>query len=264
MAIILLYLVFLSTDVSFRIFLFMGALFLFSLGAAFIILETIEQFKISEKISLTIKKRFLINSLLIVLGIFFLEYPIAIKSKSIIDLFFLLSAGLLFFLLATLVFSFTLIKLNIRIKLKPAKSDELLREDEVLMETTAFLQGILFIYLNLIKLPTSFAAYFIFNISIPVSGIVFFILRGFARIWNDNNMRYKSIYFLMAIFFIDYTFFISIFQFPQEISIVWSFLITYSTLLITYGLVSFARSIKIRYKLKTLNSQTNQSKNWFQ
>jgi len=83
----------------------------------------------------------------------------------------------------------------------PASDDELLREDEVLMEATAFLQGIIFIYLNLVPGVTN---YFVTTLkwSVPTFGVLFYICRAYARIKQSGRFRYYSIWiFLYMIFF---------------------------------------------------------------
>ncbi|MFX0209666.1 MAG: hypothetical protein ACFFDT_27040 [Candidatus Hodarchaeota archaeon] len=77
-----------------------------------------------------------------------------------------------------------------RIHIKKADKGELRREDDVLLQATGFSQSVLFIYLNLVP-PNEIVD--VFKFLVPFTAIVFYVLRGYAKIRNSNKYRYYSV-----------------------------------------------------------------------
>lgn len=90
----------------------------------------------------------------------------------------------------SLMISAVLERIARRSHIKKAGKRELNREDDVLLQATGFSQSVLFIYLNLIP-PSEIID--VFKFLIPFTAIIFYALRGYAKIKNSNKYRYYSI-----------------------------------------------------------------------
>jgi len=82
------------------------------------------------------------------------------------------------------------IALKLGAKVTKAESDELLREDDVLLQAVAFSQSILFVFANLtleeVSLKLSASSF------IVVFAVAFYILRAWAKIKDSPKYRYYS------------------------------------------------------------------------
>jgi MFS family permease len=77
-----------------------------------------------------------------------------------------------------------------------ANEDELKREDDILLQATAFSQAALFIYLNL--LPSGDFVN-ILKLTVPIVAVSFYLVRAYAKLKNDNLWRYRSDFVLVAV-----------------------------------------------------------------
>jgi len=139
----------------------------------------------------------------------------------------------------------------------PANDDELLREDEVLMEATAFLQGIIFLYLSLIPGVTdSFAT--LLKWSVPIFGVLFYMFRAYARIKRSGKFRYYSIYVFLFMVYFDISAFIKSYtpHFYIANVNVWDFSLALIPVWI-FNLLQFtlAEQAKTRYGLSKMPKQ---------
>ena len=105
-----------------------------------------------------------------------------------------------YFMLAfTLVFvvpmsvSAILLRFIKRQQIKKAEEKELHREDDILLQATAFSQSALWIYLNL--LPANLFVG-VMKWIIPAIAITFYSMRAYAKLKESNKWRYRSIYAL--------------------------------------------------------------------
>ena len=140
----------------------------------------------------------------------------------------------------------------------PASDDELLREDEVLMEATAFLQGIIFIYLNLIPSDTDSLAT-TFRWSVPVFGVLFYLLRAYARIRLSGKFRYYSIYVFSLMIFFDISAFMTSYA-PQfyiaDVDILHTLLSLIPVWIFTFLQVTLGEQAKARYGISKTSKST--------
>ena len=140
----------------------------------------------------------------------------------------------------------------------PASQDELLREDEVLMEATAFLQGIIFIYLNLIPSVTnSFAT--TLKWSVPIFGVLFYILRAYARIKQSGKFRYYSIYVFVHMIFFDVSAFVASYTphfYIAGVDIMYPLLSSFPVLIFSFLQSTLAEQAKARYGISKTTKRT--------
>lgn len=77
-----------------------------------------------------------------------------------------------------------------------ASSEELRREDDVLLQAVAFSQSVFFIFLNLIPESDINLA---FKVLVPIVAILFYALRAWGKIKNSAKYRYWSVWALFSI-----------------------------------------------------------------
>ncbi len=77
-----------------------------------------------------------------------------------------------------------------------ATTEELKREDDVLLQSTALSQSVFFIYLNLI--PTS-RLIDILKWTVPTVAILFYTIRAYAKVKDNARYRYYSVFVLVLI-----------------------------------------------------------------
>jgi len=77
-----------------------------------------------------------------------------------------------------------------------ATAEELKREDDVLLQSTALSQSVFFIYLNLI--PTS-RLIDVLKWTVPTVAILFYTIRAYAKVTDSAKYRYYSIIVLVMI-----------------------------------------------------------------
>ena len=77
-----------------------------------------------------------------------------------------------------------------------AELDELRREDDILLQATAFSQAALWIYLNLLP-NTEYIT--LFKWVIPSTAILFYSVRAYAKMKDNNKWRYGSMFILTLI-----------------------------------------------------------------
>ncbi len=93
-------------------------------------------------------------------------------------------------------FVWTANKLRRRFATNKANTEELRREDDVLLQGTALSQSVFFIYLNLI--PSSYIIE-ILKWTVPIVAISFYAMRAYAKIRDSAKYRYYSIFVLVVI-----------------------------------------------------------------
>lgn len=76
-------------------------------------------------------------------------------------------------------------------KTKQASSEELKREDDVLLQAVALSQSVFFIYLNLIEVTDIVIT---FKIVVPIFAVLFYVLRAWGKIKDNAKYRYHSIW----------------------------------------------------------------------
>jgi len=112
-------------------------------------------------------------------------------------------------LLITIGFLIILIKIcrkivhKYGITFEKAKTEELEKEDDVLLEGVGFASSILFFYLSFFspEIPESF----LLSLGLVLFTIPFYLLRAFAKIRNSPKLRYYSMcvfFFLMSVYFL--------------------------------------------------------------
>jgi hypothetical protein len=95
------------------------------------------------------------------------------------------------------VFNWTARKIRRRFSANiKASTEELSREDDVLLQSTAFSQSVFFIYLNLIL---SSRLVEILKWTVPTVAVLFYAIRAYAKIKDSPKYRYYSIFLLVAI-----------------------------------------------------------------
>jgi hypothetical protein len=133
-------------------------------------------------------------------------------------------------------------------RIKQASSEELKREDDVLLQAVALSQSVFFIYLNQIESSIFVIA---FKITVPIFAVSFYILRGWAKIRNSPRHRYWSIWVL--IFIALNTILWSIFALivlimRSENMEIWNYFITSIYSSVIFGSMQFVKEIfKKRY-----------------
>jgi len=140
----------------------------------------------------------------------------------------------------------------------PASDDELLREDEVLMEATAFLQGIIFIYLNLVPSATGS---FVTSLkwSVPTFGVLFYICRAYARIKQSGRFRYYSIWIFLYMIFFDisaFTYSYSPHFYIAGVDIMYTLLSATAVLIYAFLRYTLTEQAKARYGMGKTTKQT--------
>jgi hypothetical protein len=102
-------------------------------------------------------------------------------------LFFGLSLAMIFLITGLGLLLASLLKK--RFLFRQAEEEELKREDDILLQSTAFSQSILFIYLTLME-PTELILALKFFI--PFFAFLFYTVRAYAKLKNSNQYRFLS------------------------------------------------------------------------
>lgn len=85
---------------------------------------------------------------------------------------------------------------NLGKRTRQATSEELRREDDVLLQAVALSQGTLFIYLNVIQVSDIVTA---LKVLVPILAVSFYALRAYGKIRDDGKYRYRSIWLFFFI-----------------------------------------------------------------
>lgn len=197
-----------QADLDVKILLLIGQGVSFALGALYVILLFLEVMKLQ----IGTKEHLIAIFLSLILASVFAELSVSIfirQTETRTLLFSLCLTAIALGLTDAFVTTLRILgdKMRIRFHLKTAEKHELLREDEVLMDLTAFIQGILFIYLGLfqIKRWNNEPLFIFFTFAIPITGIMFYVIRALARIKDSNKLRIISFYFLFIMLSIDFS-----------------------------------------------------------
>lgn len=120
---------------------------------------------------------FTVTAVIIMLTVMYLFCPFYIFQFSL-DIFI----GFLF------AFVCIPIAMKARARVKKAKKEELLREDDVLLQAVAFSQSIIFILLNLTENTSKLTLIYL----VAFVTVIFYALRAWAKIKDSSKYRYRS------------------------------------------------------------------------
>ena len=131
---------------------------------------------------------------IVVFVLYFLQTYFGVGIRGVSGLLFYFGV-FLFLSVITYIFNRFLSGIAENISVKKADSNQLKREDDVLLQATGFTQATLFLYLNTLS-QTGFRDFRWFVLLVSA---IFYTLRGYAKIQDSNKYRYYSIYALIFV-----------------------------------------------------------------